>query len=158
MYMGGIRSFKKEGRGILLHDDGISAITSYHNDLLHGHNIFFDSYGLLSAVYNKNRLSECAYRTEGFLVFLPYGGEGELEGKAVLLNYITKSIIYAEFHKGNMLDKSEETDFTVLNRAFDLSEIDFLIGSTHAKVMRYDFPKVPLMEAQRQGNRLLVGF
>ncbi len=76
MYMGGIRSFKKEGRGILLHDDGISAITSYHNDLLHGHNIFFDSYGLLSAVYNKNRLSECAYRTEGFLIFLPYGGEG----------------------------------------------------------------------------------
>lgn len=75
-----------------------------------------------------------------------------------MLNYITKSIIYAEFRRGNMVDKSEETDFTVLNRAFDLSEIDFLIGSTHAKVMRYDFPKVPLMEAQRQGNRLVVGF
>lgn len=63
---------------------------------------------------------ECAYRTEGFLVFLLYGAEGELDGKAVLLNYITKSIIYAEFRRGNMLDKSEETDFTVLNRVFDL--------------------------------------
>jgi hypothetical protein len=63
MYMGGIKSFKKDGHGILLHDDGISAITSYYNDLLHGHNIFFDSFGLLSAIYNKNKLTECAYRT-----------------------------------------------------------------------------------------------
>jgi hypothetical protein len=78
MYMGGIKSFKKDGRGILLHDDGASAITSYYNDLLHGHNIFFDSYGLLSAIYNKNKLVECAYRTEGFLVFLNYNAEGEL--------------------------------------------------------------------------------
>jgi hypothetical protein len=39
-------------------------------------------------------------------VFLNYNSEGELEGKAVLLNYITKSIIYAEFRKGNMVDKS----------------------------------------------------
>lgn len=57
MYMGGIKSFKKDGRGILLHDDGVSAITSYYNDLLHGHNIFFDNYGLLSAIYNKNKLT-----------------------------------------------------------------------------------------------------
>lgn len=63
MYMGGIKAFKKDGRGILLHDDGISAITSYYNDLLHGHNIFFDNYGLLSAVYNKNRIVEAVYRT-----------------------------------------------------------------------------------------------
>lgn len=63
MYMGGIKSFKKDGKGILLHDDGISALTSYYNDLLHGHNIFFDNYGILSAIYNKNKLVEAAYRT-----------------------------------------------------------------------------------------------
>lgn len=62
-YMGGIKAFKKEGRGILLHDDGISAITSYCNDLLHGHNIFLDNYGLLSAVFTKNKLTEAVYRT-----------------------------------------------------------------------------------------------
>ena len=57
MYMGGIKAFKKDGKGILLHDSGISAITSYLNDQLHGHNIYFDNYSLLSAYFNKNKLT-----------------------------------------------------------------------------------------------------
>lgn len=56
MYMGGIKSFKKEGRGIILHDNGICIITSYFNDLLHGHNIYFDNYCLLSTIYSKNKI------------------------------------------------------------------------------------------------------
>lgn len=54
--MGGIKSFKKDGRGIVLHDSGVSVLTSYYNDVLHGHNIFFDNYNLLSAIYNKNKV------------------------------------------------------------------------------------------------------
>jgi len=72
MYMGGIKAFKKDGRGIVLHDSGVSAITSYYNDLMHGHNIFFDNYNLLSGIFNKNRIIEAVYRTEGFLVYLLY--------------------------------------------------------------------------------------
>jgi hypothetical protein len=49
MYMGGIKTFKKEGKGILLHDNGTSVISSYYNDLLHGHNIFYMQHCLLSA-------------------------------------------------------------------------------------------------------------
>lgn len=63
MYMGGIKSFKKEGRGILLHDSGLSVLTSYYNDVMHGHNIFIDNYNLLSAIYNKNKIVEAVYRT-----------------------------------------------------------------------------------------------
>lgn len=72
MYMGGIKAFKKEGRGIMLHDNGLSVLTSYYNDILHGHNIFFDNYSLLSAIYNKNKVVEAVYRTEGFMAFLNY--------------------------------------------------------------------------------------
>lgn len=75
MYMGGIKSFKKEGRGILLHDSGVSVLTSYYNDLMHGHNIFIDNYSLLSAIYNKNKVVEAVYRTEGFLVYLNYNND-----------------------------------------------------------------------------------
>lgn len=49
MYMGGIKSFKKDGKGILIHDCGVSVITNYMNDLMHGHNIFFSQHCLLSA-------------------------------------------------------------------------------------------------------------
>lgn len=55
MYMGGIKSFKKDGRGILLHDNGVSLISSYSNDLLHGHNIFFSTDSLVSAYFTKNK-------------------------------------------------------------------------------------------------------
>lgn len=70
--MGGIKSFKKDGRGILLHDNGVSIISSYYNDLLHGHNIFFDNYSLASINFVKNKFSEVVYRIEGFLVYLNY--------------------------------------------------------------------------------------
>jgi hypothetical protein len=49
MYMGWIKSFKKDGKGILLHDGGLSILSSYFNDQMHGHNIFFAQHCLLSA-------------------------------------------------------------------------------------------------------------
>lgn len=55
-YMGGIKSFKKEGKGILLHDNGVCALTSYHNDLPHGHNIYIDRQSLLSVNFYKNKI------------------------------------------------------------------------------------------------------
>jgi hypothetical protein len=36
MYMGGAKAFEKHGRGLLLHDNGTSAITSYYNNLYDG--------------------------------------------------------------------------------------------------------------------------
>lgn len=106
MYMGGVKSFKKEGKGILLHDNGISLLSSYYNDLLHGHNIFFSQHCLVSADFVKNKLVEAVYRTDGFLLMVSYGAEGLLEGKSILLNYITKGIVYTTFKKGGMVDKS----------------------------------------------------
>ncbi len=41
MYMGGMKSFKKNGRGIAIHDDGTSIVTCYLNDFKHGHNIYY---------------------------------------------------------------------------------------------------------------------
>lgn len=57
-----------------------------------------------------------------------------------------------------MIDKSEENDFAVFNRVFDLGELEFLIGTTHSRVVKYDFQKIPLIETQKQGNRIIVGF
>jgi hypothetical protein len=39
MYMGRAKVFQKDGKGILLHDDGTSAITSYEKDMLQGYNL-----------------------------------------------------------------------------------------------------------------------
>jgi len=49
MYMGPVKNFKKEGKGILIHDNGTSLLCSHLSDLLHGHNILFSSHCLVSA-------------------------------------------------------------------------------------------------------------
>lgn len=55
MYMGGINAFQKNGTGIFLHDNGTSALTQYHNDFIHGHNVYFLHNCLISAEFVKNK-------------------------------------------------------------------------------------------------------
>ncbi len=100
--MGGIKAFQKNGRGILLHDNGTNVISSYYNDLFHGHNIFFKNSLFLSAQFLKNKLTEAVYRTDGFMLVTFYNGEGQLDGKVTLLNYLTKSILHCTYKKGSM--------------------------------------------------------
>jgi len=121
MYMGGIKSFKKNGRGILIHDNGVSVLSSYFNDMMHGHNIFFTHHCLLSAEYIKNKIVEAVYRTDGFLVYINYNADGQLDGRCILVTYITRSIVYANFKKNMMIDRYEETDFNLINKIFDLN-------------------------------------
>lgn len=156
--MGGIKSFKKDGRGILLHDCGLSVLSSYSNDLMHGHNVFFAQHCLLSAQFAKGRLVEAVYRTDGFLGYFQFNNESQLEGKCILLNYSTKTLIYASFKKGVMCDKREQGDFAILNRVFDLADFDFLIGRVHTQVMKYEFDKINTIQAQKYGNKLTIGF
>jgi hypothetical protein len=104
--MGGVKAFQKNGQGILLHDNGTNMISSYYNDLLHGHNVFFTDHRVLSAEYNKNRLIEAVYRTEGFLMYLQYANDGVLDGKCVLVNYLLKNILYCVFRKGQITEKN----------------------------------------------------
>jgi hypothetical protein len=37
--MGGIKSYKRDGKGMLLYDDGSSAFCSYNYDTQNGHNV-----------------------------------------------------------------------------------------------------------------------
>lgn len=54
--MGGIKAFQKHGRGILLHDNGTSAVTNYFNDFKNGHNIFYKQNCIMSVEYRKNKI------------------------------------------------------------------------------------------------------
>lgn len=70
MYMGSTKIFQRDGRGIMLHDDGTSALTSYEKDMLHGYNLLITTNGsLVSAHYNKNKLVDVAYKREGVLFY-----------------------------------------------------------------------------------------
>ena len=42
-----------------------------------------------------------------------------------------------------MTEKVEETDLRVINRVFELNELDFMIGRDHARVIKFDIDKFP---------------
>ena len=158
MYMGGIKSFQKHGQGILLHDNGTCILSSYYNDLLHGHNIFFSNRCLVSAEYVKNRFSDVVYRTDGFLLSLNYNADQQVDGNAILLNFASKNIIYSTFRKGVLIDKKEEKDYTILNKVFEIGDYDFLIGRKHARALNYDIEKISNIGVQKIGNKINIGF
>jgi hypothetical protein len=87
MYMGGIKSFQKHGRGLLIHDNGTSVVTSYMNDFKHGHNIYYKNNCILSIEFSKNKIRECVLRIQNYLLFLQYNNESKLHGKAILVVY-----------------------------------------------------------------------
>lgn len=106
----------------------------------------------------KGKIIDCVYRTDGYMAHLFYNNEGQLEGKCKLFNFISKTLTYASFRKGVMLTKEEETDFTMLNKIFELAEYDFVIGRVHTSTLKYDFKKANNIEGQKYGNKLTIGF
>lgn len=62
MYMGGMKSFTKNGTGIILHDNGASVVCSHYNDFKHGHHVIYQENCLMSIIYEKNKISEAAVR------------------------------------------------------------------------------------------------
>jgi hypothetical protein len=51
MYMGGMKSFHRNGEGIIIHDNGSSVVCSYYNDFKHGHNISYSENCIMSMLY-----------------------------------------------------------------------------------------------------------
>lgn len=85
--MGGIKAFQKHGRGVMVHDDGTCAITSYFNDFRDGHNVYYRENCIMSVLYQKNKVKEAVVRVGAFLLMVRYGKEGKPEGKALLIDY-----------------------------------------------------------------------
>ena len=72
MYMGGINAFQRHGRGIIIHDEGVSGIVNYYNDLKHGHNVYLMENCIISAEFNKNKVKEGVFRVPGYLLYAKY--------------------------------------------------------------------------------------
>jgi hypothetical protein len=51
--MGGVSSYKRNGHGILLLDDGSSLISEYCFDSMTGHNVIFRENCILSVLFLK---------------------------------------------------------------------------------------------------------
>ena len=70
--MGGICAFKKNQKGIILHDDGTCAIVSYTKDVANGHHIIFKPGMIISKIHFLERRTDYALRMNRYLLQIPY--------------------------------------------------------------------------------------
>ena len=56
IYMGGMVSFKRNGKGIFLMDDGTSAITHYSHDTPIANNVYFRNNSIISVLHLKKNI------------------------------------------------------------------------------------------------------
>jgi hypothetical protein len=65
-------SFKRNGKGIFLMDDGTSAITHYSHDTPIGNNIYYRDNSIISVLHLKNNITEFAIRKAHYLIKIPF--------------------------------------------------------------------------------------
>lgn len=70
--MGGIRAYKKNQKGMILHDDGTCAIVSYGSDVPNGHHIIFKPGMILSKIHHLDRRTDYVLRMNRYLIQIPY--------------------------------------------------------------------------------------
>ena len=78
-------------------------------------------------------------RVPNYMLYLRYGiihNYGMInecpDGKGVLVDYQSRNIIYLSHRKGQLVDKRMEEENVILNKVFELDNIDILIGTEHA--------------------------
>ena len=104
--MGGMTSYKKNGSGIMLIDEGTSMITEYCFDNMVGHNIIFRENCIMSVLILKNNVTEVAIRTGQCLIKLPFVERETLpNGNGVMVDYQSLKIYHILFHNGRILKK-----------------------------------------------------
>ena len=95
----------------------------------------------MSIEYIKNKVSECVIRVPNYLIYLNYNKEQQLDGKSILIDYHARTIYYLVFRKNTMIQKNMEKEYAVINRVFDLDNLEFPRGITDAKVSKHDIEK-----------------
>ena len=72
VYMGGMVSYKRNSAGILLLDNGVSAIIDSNFDSYTDHNIFIRDNMIVSLLHLKKGSFELALRTSHFIFKIPF--------------------------------------------------------------------------------------
>lgn len=104
-------------------------------------------------------------RVPNYMLYLRYGiihNYGMInecpDGKGVLVDYQSRNIIYLSHRKGQLVDKRMEEENVILNKVFELDNIDILIGTEHANAINLDFKKDELITSVKSGNKLNFGY
>lgn len=103
--MGAVKNFQKQGAGILIHDNGTTLLSNYHQDMLHGYNVaIFKDGSTASLKYHKDVITEALFKTSENILFIKYR-KGSPDGGAVLLQLKESKILYLNYKMGDLVNR-----------------------------------------------------
>lgn len=120
IYMGAMVSYKRNGKGMMLLDDGTSIVSEYCFDTMTGHNVIFRDNWMMSVLFLKNQMFEIVMRTGLCILKLPfYEKENQPNGNGVLIDYLTMKIYHILFQSGKIVKKIVESNKKIIERVMN---------------------------------------
>lgn len=124
-----MKSFKRHGRGILLHDNGLSGIINSSNNSLRGHNVLFGQNSIISINY-IGQDCEIVYKYGRSMLQINLKrkyNEMMLEGVGCLIEFDLKRIYKLIYQSGDFQQKIlQDHDFS--NKFFTTNDLSLLIS------------------------------
>jgi hypothetical protein len=102
-------------------------------------------------------VQEAVYRSREEMLFMRYK-EGFVEGDAIMVDYGKREIHYARFVKGGVVARRTETDHILIERVFNLRQLDLLLPKKHAKALTFELEFSSDLLVSRKSSKISVGF
>jgi hypothetical protein len=87
-----------------------------------------------------------------------FNSNEQLDSSATIINYESKEIIYANVRKGQIIERIEERNESILSKVFDLGNLESLLPTEHIRNINLELAISKDMEIVRRGTKITVGF
>lgn len=158
IYMGDMTSYKRNGVGVMLLDDGTSGIVDYCYDSPTAHNIFFKENAIASVLYIKKDGYESVLRTGHYVIKIPFYDNGKVaNGNGVLIDFSEMKIYHLFFHHGKIIKKIVETNQYSIDEIMDY-RIGELMSTKHEDAFKFNLKFSNGVKAVKKNNKINIGF
>jgi hypothetical protein len=72
------------------------------------------------------------------LFFGRFNNLEQLEGSSTVINFIKRQITYVNTKKGQILEKADEKNESLLSRVFDLNNLQGVVPAEHLKLLNFE--------------------
>lgn len=159
VYMGGMLSNSKHGKGLLLHDDGATVVSEYQHDAPSGHNIIFRDNSITSILFRNSLDYDIAYKVDKYIIKIPFTDTTHrANGPACLIDYQHSKLYHLLFQDGAIVEKVLQIDRRDNEDVFRKNTITRSVGVKHEQAFELTFERPQNMHVKYDRNDLTIGY
>ena len=156
--MGGMISYKRNGQGILLLDDGTSILTDYCYDKMVGHNVIYSKNAIISVLFIKGSLYEMVSRTEHYIFQIIYDDQEQtITGNGLLIDFKNKKIYHLIYNRGKVMKKIVESNRDIIEQIFS-NRLTKLINAKHENALKFRLKFENGVSIRIEQKKIIIGY